>query len=255
MFKIYLSRKLHQAESSPDSKSDRNRRLFERFDVSGQHILALNDQDILRIKDISAKGFSCQVSERAYDKFVLQDVYEARLKYLGETFEVELKVAWKGTDLVGFELINPSEETLTFFKRLLLPMEVARTIQKTEAVTLKNLNENKTWYHDDNGTDFILWRDEESELDAWQLVASEQYIEWNRSGGLRTGVTQAASPDNSQDPTEELMIPDESPNPERIRLATDVMMALLSNDSKEVLPTLTEKSWDYESESTNTDDV
>ncbi|SME94568.1 hypothetical protein [Pseudobacteriovorax antillogorgiicola] len=260
MFKIYLSRRLH--ETDDDSSRDegvrsRNRRLFERFDVSDQHILALNDEDILRVKDISAKGFSCEISQRAYDKFVLADVYEAQLRYLGDQYEVVFKVAWKANDdQVGFELLKPSKETKVFFKRLLLPMEIAGSLHKVEASFMDEQNDSKTWYHGDIGTDLILWRDDKGVLEAWQLVTNEQFVEWNAKGGLRTGSTQTRedSEGGLLEPAAELMIPDESPSLSRLRLATDIMMALSSEDSKEILPTLTEKPWDYGSESTKDDD-
>ena len=90
-----------------------------------------------------------------------------------------------------------------------------------------------------------------------QLVASEQFIEWNRKGGLRTGITQRPETHEISllEPDAEQMIPDAEPNGNRIRLAIDVMMALQSDDSKDVLPTLTETSWDYASGRDSTDET
>ena len=256
MFKIYLSRKLHETETQKQPIDRKNRRLSERFELNDQHVMALNNEEVVRLKDISARGFSCEVSPQTYKKFEIGDAYDAQLRYLGKDLEAQIKVAWKSGISTGFELINPSQETLSFFKRLLFPMEIASSLKKVEAQFMSANLDNKIWYHGESGCDFILWRDSEGQLEAWQLIVLDKFIEWNESGGLRTGITQTQNNSvlNPLESLDEQLVPDDAPNPEKIRLATDILAAIASEDSKDVISTLMEEPWDYESKSTKTDE-
>ena len=114
MLRIFLRRKVSSGktkENEQPTKSfrpskTRNRRLFERYNVSQQHLTILNEQDILVVREISAKGFSSDVSERAFLRFTKGDIYEARIRYMGEIFDLNVKVTWKRNKVVGFEIVN-----------------------------------------------------------------------------------------------------------------------------------------------------
>ena len=64
-------REVHKPQSRERKSYKRNRRLFERYNVNQQHLTVLNDQDIFVVRDISAKGFSSDVSPRAMTAFKL----------------------------------------------------------------------------------------------------------------------------------------------------------------------------------------
>ena len=113
---------------------------FDRYNVNQQHLTVLNDQDIFVIRDISAKGFSSDVSPRAYDRFQLGDVYDARIRHNTEMYDMSIKVAWKQEKVVGFELHEPDAKTLFFFRRLIQPSAIAQSLTQVDS---KFMNENQ----------------------------------------------------------------------------------------------------------------
>jgi hypothetical protein len=238
MFRIFLKKKLLDGDgvNTPSNTAGlvkpqrRNRRVFERYAVDHKHLTLMNEQDILLVKEISAKGFSTDVSERTVQRLTVGDVYAARVRYLGETYDLDAKVSWKSGQQIGFEIIKAGRETMQFLRRLLLPIEIASSLQEVNSSFMINNNENKNWFHGDMGTDLYLWKDDEEQLIAWQLVHNNKFIEWQSSSGLRSG--SIVAPTSSQlmfggggvygtvdqkDPTVDLHLK---------QLATDVFIAL-----------------------------
>jgi hypothetical protein len=202
MFRLFLRKKVLSAPAtkakagkapsgSAGADTDkRNRRVFARYSVDHKHLTLMNEQDILLIREISAKGFSTEVSPRGFERLETGDVYDARIRYLGEIHDLQAKVAWKLDGFVGFEIVNAERSTLLFIKRLLRPIEIAASLQSVEASFLNGEGEGsaKTWYHGDEESDLYVWHHPDtSELKAWQLAIGEQYVEWSDASGLRTG--------------------------------------------------------------------
>ena len=248
MFKIFLRKKLHSGLSSDqrtishDRKSrQRNRRLYQRYQVNQQHLTILNDQDILVIRDLSPRGFSSDVSTRAFDRFQIDDVYEARMRYLGEVHDITVKVAWKKNKVVGFELLEAEARTLFLFQRLLRPVKIASSLAEVDAEFLRAAPEQKTWYHGDEGTDLLIWRAPETRtIDAWQLIVGDEFIEWNARTGLATGTVQGPSlreePLLAEPPV--VLEHDECPDESRVRMAADLFTALRYEIKGELLSSL-----------------
>lgn len=193
--------------SSAERKRMRNRRIFERFDVNHKHIAMMNDQDILVIKEISAKGMSAFVSERSFERFKLGDQYSAKIGYGGETFPVEVQVSWKEVRHVGFEIINAEKRVLAFLARLLRPMEIAQSMRLVETAYRQEATSDQTWYHGDQSSDLFVWRNLQQSVIAWQLNVADTSLSWSANTGFQTGVPimnqnfdqlNASFPSNSQ---------------------------------------------------------
>lgn len=226
MFRIFLKKKLlsgEQVKDDIDRPKLKNRRTHERFTIDQKHLTVMNDQDILLIRDISVKGFASQVSERAFDRFLIGDVYSARTRYHGRIYELDLKVAWKRESLVGFELYEPENETIAFIKNLVRPVQLAHSLSQVEASFMEN-HEGLIWYHGEN-VDLHIWMDEDSSLSAWQLVADDQFIEWSAVHGIKTGILkhQSFSDTGILDAGEKSRAIDALPNNARIRFASDII--------------------------------
>lgn len=199
MFRLFLRKKVLAApEKSARGKAKdapkktleerRNRRIFARYNIDHKHLTLMNDADILLVREISAKGFSTEVSQRGFERLVVGDVYEARIRYLGEIYDMQARVAWKADSFVGFEIVKAERETLMFLKRLLRPIEIASSLQQVETSFMSESQEGKSWYHGDEESDLYVWHDPETqELKAWQLSIGNQYVEWNEATGLATG--------------------------------------------------------------------
>jgi hypothetical protein len=193
MFRVFIRKKILTGDEQVKPSRGRNRRIFARYPIDHKHLKLLNEQDILMVKELSTKGFSTEVSQRGYERFASGDVYEARIRYAAEFFDLEVKVAWKRDQCVGFEIINANAMTMHFLKRLLRPVEIANSMKSVEAAFVNN-SAGKSWFHGDHQTDLYVWQHPESHrLTAWQLNSGLTYVEWNDRDGLSTGVVSLAS--------------------------------------------------------------
>ncbi len=241
MFRIFLTKKILSGEASPVAEErprQRNRRIYERFQVDQKHLTVLNDQDILVIRDISVKGFASQVSDRAFDRFLLGDVYVARMRYHGKVQELDIKVAWKRDGQVGFELHEPETATTLFFKNLVRPVQLAHSLSQVDASFMES-HEGLTWYHGEN-VDLHIWMTDDAGLSAWQLVADDQIVEWSAVHGIKTGVLkrQSFSESGILEPGEVLRSIDDSPNATRLRFASDIIQSGTFPESQELVRSL-----------------
>jgi hypothetical protein len=208
MFRLFLKKKIFagdKAKATKGAKAERttrgtaaraeaseayrrNRRVFARYSIDHKHLMMMNEADILLIREISAKGFSTEVSPRGLTRLVHGDIYEARIRYLGEIYDLEARVAWKAAPFVGFEIVKASRETLMFIKRLLRPIEIALSLTAVEASFMHEQATGKSWFHGEDESDLYVWHDSETQaLTAWQLAVGETFIEWDATNGLATG--------------------------------------------------------------------
>jgi hypothetical protein len=251
MFRLFLRKKLLDGDSeeakevqkASSADSQRNRRIFERYNIDHKHLTLMNEQDIFLIREISAKGFSTEVSDRGYERLNISDYYEARIRYLGEIYDLKARVAWKSDNFVGFEIVEADRPTLLFIKRLLKPIEIASSLQLVDANFVKETSNGKAWYHGDNESDLYTWHDNDnSNLTAWQLSVGESYVEWNSSDGFQTGSLknsegkEALMGANLQGLTHDK---DKELDPEKRQLAVDIIMALQHPVREEILDTIT----------------
>jgi hypothetical protein len=251
MFRLFLKKKLFSGTSedaAEESKqkqefNNRNRRIFERYNVDHKHLMLMNEQDIFLIKEISLKGFSTAVSERSYERLNLADTYEARIRYMGEMYDLSAKVAWKADLQIGFEITETNKDTLLFIKRLLDPVEIASSMKKIDSKFVNDTSTGKTWYHGDKNCDLYTWHNNENgELHAWQLSIGDVYIEWSGLAGIQTGTL--SHPDKN-----ELMMgndlsgkesnsKDAEASDEKRQQATDIIMALQYPIREDILETI-----------------
>jgi len=256
MFRLFLRNKLlsgSQASAATGSEAVapiaakavermRNRRVFERYAADHKHLTLMNEQDILLIREISAKGFSTEVAPRTSERLVIGDVYEARIRYLGEIYDLESRVAWKAENFVGFEIVNATRETLLFIKRILQPMEIAGSLREVEASFVADSESGKTWLHGDNNSDLYIWRSPDSgSVTAWQLAVEKTWIEWRDGEGLATGSLRPPGANEIvrggalQSSVQER---DANVDTQRRQLALDVFMAMAAPLREELLATL-----------------
>ena len=248
MFRIFLKKKLLSGEKSdettPPTRSSyrRNRRIFERYNVTQQHLTILNDQDILVIREISPKGFSSDVSPRAFERFTKGDVFEGRIKYMGELYDFHIKVAWKRKKVVGFEIVNTSPEGLRFLNRLIRPIDISQGLKETKTDFLNDDPDDdgtKVWFHSDEA-DLMIWYDDSGDVEAWRLTYDNDYIEWIL-GNYETGKTTLPSGVDSIGSLDNLVF---KMDPERdslqIQFAIDVIMTLESEHRQKLVETIME---------------
>lgn len=260
MFRLFLRSKVLSADKNTATNaasetrvavadSVRNRRVFQRFPMDHKHLTLMNEQDILLVREVSAKGFSTEVAPRTIDRLTQGDVYEGRVRYLKEMYDLKARVAWKSAPYIGFEIVDCPAETLVFIKRLIRPMEIAFSLKEVDAAFLTTSEENKRWFHGDHNSDLYVWRDPVSNaIAAWQLTFENFYVEWRMSSGVVTGATRRQDGKGSGVtvgtganvsfgmPAAEL---DRSPDPEKRRFAVDVLVALPDAElSTDILRTL-----------------
>ncbi len=249
MLRIFLKKKIFSGQSTNTNTSDikevrsklRNRRVYDRFGVKDQHMTVMSEQDILVLRDISAKGFASEVSERAYERFEIGDIYASRMRFHGDVQDIEVKVAWKSAQLVGFELHNPEPEVLSFFQSLLRPIQLAQSLTQVDAAFMRDQHAGMLWFHGE-GIDLHLWQSEEDGLSAWRLVADDNVVEWSVVHGIKTGYIEAMSTSSLGilEPGQAHRAIDDEPDSQRLRFAADVIAALPFSERTELAKTLDE---------------
>lgn len=239
--RAHEGRRAAGSDVDPSATPRRNRRVFARHAIDHKHLTLMNEQDILLVREISPKGFSTEVSPRGFQRLNIGDVYEARVRYLGEIYDLQTKVIWKQEGFVGFEIVKAGRETLTFIKRLLKPIEIASSLQPVEATFTNDSASGKTWFHGDDESDLYVWHNPEtSDLTAWQLAVGDHYVEWNEASGLTTGsLAQVQGREmlmgaNLQGLTHRV---DQTLDPQKRQFAIDVIMALQFPVREEILET------------------
>jgi len=245
MLRLFLKQKVSSRKSKPKDPrafSKRNRRIFDRFPVDHKHLTMMNEQDILLVREISAKGFSTSVSKTSLDRFQIGDTYSARFRYLGESYDVEAKVSWKDDEgSLGFEISKHNDQTREFIQRLLKPIAIASSLKKVDATFMRNNKEGKTWYHGDNDTDLYTWEGTNGQLKAWQFITNEVFLEWNEIQGMRTGyitVTNQSVSGITDLKKESLQqVFDPSTNQETLLMGLDIIMASNIEQKKLILET------------------
>lgn len=242
MFRLFLKKKIIDGENAStngngeaarvrahaQSAIAKNRRVFSRYNVDHKHLTLMNEQDILLVREISAKGFSTDVSQRGYERLFIGDVYEARVRYHRETYDLRARVAWKADGVVGFEMVETPHETLGFIKRLLKPIEIAQSMQPVDPSFLRESEHEKAWYHGDQESDLFIWKEQDtSHVKAWQLSIGNQYVEWSELRGLVTGTTSPTPVSEVlTHPTAQIQQPDQAIDGSKKQMAIDIIMAL-----------------------------
>jgi hypothetical protein len=240
MLRLFLKEKIGSTPSKRSRpKSSQNRRAAERFSLDRKHLTMMNEQDIFVLRDMSSKGFSSQVSSRALERLAMGDVYSARIRHLGEMFDLEARVSWKSGGVVGFELVDADQATLHFMQRLIEPMALAQSLRLVEASFTKEAANRRTWYHGDGDTDLYIWNDANQAMCSWQLVSKDIFIDWNSVRGLQTGVITVESKAANLLNTSELRpLLDERINPQTFQFARDLLFAMAIEEKDEILETL-----------------
>lgn len=244
MFRIFLKKKLYSGlkDNKPETKSktkEQNRRLYSRYAVDKQHLTVLNDQDILLIRDVSHQGFSSEVSERAFERFSVNDIFSARMRQHGEVVDIKIKVAWKHKKSVGFELYKPDAEALQFFRKLVRPLELASSLSPVDAAFMRDQHQGLIWYHGE-ACDLFIWRSDEEGMIAWQLIADNLLVDWSRAQNLRTGRIQQETRTQLGilEPGEVHRDLDRTPLAATLQFAADILAALPHDNGSELLKTL-----------------
>lgn len=252
MLRFFLKSKLQEGKKSQSKMTvfrhspKRNRRLYERYNVSQHHLTVLNDQDILVIREISAKGFSSDVSDRAYQRFVVGDVYDSRLRYRGESHDFKIKLSWKRNKTVGFEIVDGTSESLQFISRLIYPFEIGTSMREINPDFL-NKSEgpgNRIWLQGRHGTDVSIYSDDRGEVVGWRMTTEDSFIEWMPDRTYRTGLlAKGVSTDASQALSKSPQLEDDAkPDPKKWQFAVDVIMAMSPRYQELLLPTLEDLS-------------
>ncbi len=226
--KIFAGRAQGNQEAESREPRRRNRRIYERFNVDFKHLTMLSDQEILQVRDISAKGLSTSLSDRLREQMNIGDMYLAKMRYLGEIFDIKAKVSWKGDDTVGFEFVEPTPRTLQFMQRLLRPMEIAASLRQVDSAFMAEKHTAKQWFHGDEETDLYVWLDHAGKIASWQLITKTDLVEWTVASGVRTGTVaqQVGAVDIRSDEAQNSSAHDPTVDKRKAQFAYDVIMAL-----------------------------
>ena len=216
-----------RSDNKLPSKRYRNQRVFPRFSPPRSGVMVRSDLDIFAVRNISKNGYCCEAPSRAIDRLVVGDAYTSKLRYHGETYEVEVLVAWKSKKLVGFQLRNPSEDVAAFFERLVRPMQIGATLKSVRlpARVKASLSDAPHWWRGDFGAALFLWLNADETVKRWSFEFDGQYVSWSAEKGVETGVLQIAEKDTLDKIWAKTHHKDVRENVERKTFAIDALMA------------------------------
>lgn len=244
MFRIFLKKKILSGEDKDEvtkptrSSYRRNRRIYERYNVTQQHLTILNDQDILVIREISPKGFSSDVSPRAFERFTKGDVFEGRIRYMGELYDFNIKVAWKRKKVVGFQILKASPEGHAFLNRLIKPVDISQSLKEVEPeeqAESSPIEGKKVWFQGEEGTDLIIWYNEADEVDAWRLSVDGEFVEWSQ-GEYKTGQVS----DQEETTADKIIKVSDIKGNSQIQFGIDVIMTMESEHRQKLIAAIGE---------------
>ena len=250
MFRLFLKKRI-KAGNAPQGKRKisrpsyrRNRRLHERYNVDQEHLTVLNDQDILVVREISNNGFSSDVSDKAYQRFTIGDVYDGKIRYFNEIHDLRIKLSWKKNKVLGFAIEELSSQGKSFLQRLIKPMQIAANLKEQPLPTPEESDSSKIWlYCPKSETSLFIWLSQDGIVQGWQLCRERVYTQWSSSHGLGTGTFQRPqSFDGADGPfkLEANLVKDESINKDTKQEAFDILMALHSKYKHALLETIKE---------------
>jgi len=170
----------------------------------------------------------------------LGDVYDARIRYLGDVYSLHIKVVWKAETFLGFEIISTNPETMAFLQRLIRPMEIAASLELVDESYTADSDSGKMWFHGDQNADLFIWRNTESgAMIAWELNLEAETYSWSTTTGLRHILKSSRDVVN----VEGHLSPDHDSNHntadrESKMFAVDIVMALPHPIRDQILETL-----------------
>ena len=77
---------------------------------------------------------------------------------------LNIRVAWKAEQNVGFEIVDAETATLKAIASIIRPVALATSLHRVDSAHMKNPDEDKIWYHGEQGIDLLLWKNENQEL-------------------------------------------------------------------------------------------
>lgn len=252
MIRLFIRRRLVAGTDQAQLEGSRrilknnlsNRRLSERVGINHKHLTLLNEQDIFVIEEISQKGFRARVSARAIVRLKQGDVYEGRIRYLNENFDLSARIAWKSEDSIGFEIAEMPESTASWINRLIKPVQIAANLNEIKAGFIEGGTEGKSWYRSDTGVDLVVWKNFHEDVIAWKLTLPGFFIQWSTQNGLVTG--ELSLPTDPTDLSEidrnQLNIgnPDSEVDLLKKQFAEDLIVAIRFPIRKKLLETMSE---------------
>lgn len=246
MFRLFLMNKLaNEMEKIPKSslpkKQLRNRRIYERYTINHKHISLLNEQDILNVRDISESGFACEVGERCFKRLDIGDIYLAKLRYLGEIYQLKISVARKDKPFIGFSILEKTPPIEDFIKRIITPSKIASSLKLSSELPHQNTVPNSYEFYGDEESYLKIIATSSNEIESWNFVHKSKYAHWQRLGRIETGKNMVKRSHNLSTNWETEQKKDPKPSESFLQFCKDVFMALDFRYNDKLLETLEEK--------------
>ncbi len=244
MFRLFLIEQLQYdktkvPQSKLPTKQYRNRRLYERFNLDHKHLSLMNDQDILLIRDLSSGGFSCEVGERCFKRLNPGALYQCRIRYREEAYDLRARVSWKQSKFVGFSIVDPAQPLQAFFERLIEPVRIGSSLKKVDvSLQEKEQSRHALWFHGEGPSDLFIWENGDSEIKSWYFEYENTYIKWHRGDGVETGTLLPQEKPSLTAPWEKKRRKDDRVNPKVRQFAIDAFMVLDFDRSETVAESL-----------------
>lgn len=174
------------AELSAAMASLQERRRRPRIGLSTEQFRLARNGKVFSISDLSTGGMAIRVLD-AQDLmlFPVASEFDGTLNLRGHRVEVKARVRHLGSELVGCEFENASQELKGILLRFLDPELLGREIKP-----IPSSEPGTTWYHGPSGTDLLFVRRADGQFYRFTVFVLGNYVQWDEDGGLVTGVTR-----------------------------------------------------------------
>lgn len=164
-----------------------------RLNLTAEQFRLSRNGKIFSVIDLSTDGMALRILDRQdLQIFPIAGAFDGTLNLKGTKLEVRGKVQRLGTDLVGCEFADLSEQVRKQLANFLDPKVLG-----SELKPIPSSEQGSVWYHGPSGTDLILAIGVDAKYRRITLYVLGYYIDWDRQreqedGRLTTGVADVS---------------------------------------------------------------
>jgi len=161
------------------------RRRLPRFSLTGEQFRLAANGKVFAVEDLSQDGMALRILDPNDNQlFPIGHVFEGMLKIKGGKYPLRAQVRNLGTERVGCQFQELSEDVQAALKRFLDPAALGAELRPMPAAEATHI-----WYRGPSGTDLILKRGMDGQYFHMILCVFGTYVQWDATVGLSTGRT------------------------------------------------------------------
>ena len=141
----------------------------------------------LEVSDISQTGMQVQSKSESMTYHRGQEI-KGEMSWYGDSVEVKAAVAWVHGQRAGLKFLEIEQ----FKHQLEKFFDISRVVEHLRPAHEQKMgfeipNNLKIWLKTDGPVELFIWEHNDSEIQSFQVILWDQYLEWEDGKGLSTG--------------------------------------------------------------------